>query len=107
MNATSGNNNSADAPPRLAVAMGTIALLSAFAIAQHDDTRARERTYQQDQQARHGHSPAHRREAAARQACGLHAQAQWLDDKTMQCLRIADDAGDATTTTMAAGGRQP
>lgn len=41
---------------------------------------------------------AHSRDFAARQVCGPKAEPQWLDDKTLVCLRRVDAATVARST---------
>lgn len=38
------------------------------------------------------------REWAGRQLCGPKAEPQWLDDKTLTCLRVVDEAYVARST---------
>lgn len=75
------------ARPNLTTATVLLALFSAFFYAQADD--------QQAQAADEDIAALHSRNWAARQVCGPDAEPEWLDDKTVQCLRVTS----ATTVT--------
>lgn len=78
--------------PNLTTAVAVIALIGAFLFAQHDDTRARQEEYLQEQAA-----AQHSRNFAARQVCGPDAEPEWVEDKTLVCHRVI------STTTVTAG----
>ncbi len=76
----------------LTTAAAVLAVFSAFFLAQHNDAReignppsAVSLADQQDAEAMAS------REWAGQQACGPHATPDWLDDKTLRCLRNLDD----------------
>ncbi len=86
-----------DTSPNLTTAVAVIALISAFLWAQHDDTRARQEDYQREA-AEQDRAAQHSRDFASRRACGPGAEPEWLDDKTLRCLRRVDAATVARST---------
>lgn len=78
--------------PNLSTAVCVIAILSAFLWVQHDDAAAEAEADEQDRAA------ISSREWAGRQVCGPKAEPQWLDDKTLVCLRVVDEAYMARST---------
>lgn len=81
-----------DTSPNLSTAVCVIAILSAFLWVQHDDAAAEAEADEQDRAA------ISSREWAGRQVCGPKAEPQWLDDKTLVCLRVVDEAYVARST---------
>lgn len=80
-----------DTSPNLTTAVAVIALISAFLFVQHDDTRARQEDYQREA-AEQDRAAISSREWAGRRVCGPKAEPQWLDDQTLVCLRVVDEA---------------
>ena len=78
--------------PSLTTVVGIFAVLGAITWAQQDDSRAEAEADEQDRAAQHS------RDFAARQVCGPKAEPQWLDDKTLVCLRVVDEAYVARST---------
>lgn len=74
-----------DTSPNLSTAVCVIAILSAFLWMQSDDAAAEAEADEQDRAA------ISSREWAGRQVCGPKAEPQWLDDKTLVCLRVVDE----------------
>lgn len=86
--------------PKLSTALLLLAIFAIFGLAQFDDARqlgnpptAAEQAAQEEAEA------IASREWAGQQACGPRATPEWLDAKTLRCLRHVDQP------TRVAGGR--
>ena len=80
-----------DSRPNLGTFLLLLALFAAFFWAQADDAQRIGNAPSAAAQAAQEEAEAiASREWAAKQACGPHADPEWLDDKTLRCLKHVD-----------------